>query len=87
MLQTFTCCIFSQAKKHTREVRSLTLFSRLAILTLFTCLLRKSPRVPNYFELAAIFEINWQAAFSVLSTNAPTLAISMILQLVGVSPP
>ena len=71
MLQTFTYCIFPQAKEHTREVRSLTLFSRLAILISFTHLLGKSPRVPNCFELAVIFEINWRAASGVLSTNAP----------------
>jgi len=60
MIQTFTCCTFPQAKKHTREVRSLTLFSRLEILTSFTHLFAKFPRVPNCFELAAIFEINWR---------------------------
>jgi hypothetical protein len=84
-LQTFTCCTFPQAKEHTREVRSLTLFSRLKILTSFTRLLKKSPRVPNYFELAPIFEINWCAASGVLSTNAPPLAASMIMWL-GISP-
>jgi hypothetical protein len=86
MLQTLTCCTFSQAKKHTREVRSLTLFSRLEILTSFNHLFAKSPRVPNCFELAAIFEINWHAASDVLSTNAPPLAASMILWLIGISP-
>jgi len=86
MLQTFTCCTFPQAKKRTREVRSLTLFSRLEILTSFTRLFVKSPRVPNYFELAVIFEIKWCAATGVLSTNAPPLATSMILQSVGISP-
>jgi hypothetical protein len=86
MLQTFTCCIFSQAKKRTRKVRSLTLFSRLEILTSFTCLLVKSPRVPNYFALAVIFEINWRVALGVLSTNASPLAASMILRSVGISP-
>jgi hypothetical protein len=54
MLQIFTYCTFPQAKECKREVRSLTLFSMLAILTLFTRLLRKSPRVLNYFKLAAI---------------------------------
>ena len=58
MLQTFTCCTFPQAKERTREVRSLTLFSSLAILTSFTRLLGRSQCVPNCFELAAIFEIN-----------------------------
>jgi hypothetical protein len=71
MLQTFTCCTFPQAKEHTREVRSLTLFSRLEILISFTHLFTKSPRMPNCFELAAIFEINWRVASGVLSTNAP----------------
>jgi hypothetical protein len=86
MLQTFTCCTFPQAKERTREVRSLTLFSRLEILTSFTRLFEKSPRVPNYFELAAMFEINWRAASGVLSTNAPPLAASMILRSVGINP-
>jgi hypothetical protein len=86
MLQTFTCCTFLQAKERTREVRSLTLFSRLEILTSLTRLLGKSPRVPNYFELAAIFEINWRTVSGVLSTNAPPLATSMILWSVGISP-
>jgi hypothetical protein len=27
--------------------------------------------VPNCFELAVIFEINWRATSGVLSTNAP----------------
>jgi hypothetical protein len=58
MLQTFTCCTFPRAKERTKEVRSLTLFSRLQILTSFTRLFAKSPRVSNYFELAAMFEIN-----------------------------
>jgi len=58
MLQTFTYCTFPQAKERTREVRSLTLFSRLEILTSFTRLFEKSPRVPNCFELVAMFEIN-----------------------------
>jgi len=71
MLQTFTYCTFPQAKERTREVRSLTLFSRLKILTSFTRLVAKSPRVPNCFELATMFEINWRAASGVLSTNAP----------------
>jgi len=65
MLQTFTCCTFPQAKERTREVRSLTLFSRLEILTSLTRLLGESPRVPNCFELAAIFENNWHAASGV----------------------
>ena len=43
MLQTFTCCTFPQAKERTREVKSLTLFSRLEILTSFTRLFAKSP--------------------------------------------
>ena len=43
MLQTFTCCTFPQAKERTRDVRSLTLFSRLEILTSFTCLFAKFP--------------------------------------------
>jgi hypothetical protein len=79
MLQTFTCYTFPQAKEHTREIRSLTLFSRVAIFTTFTYFLGKSPRVPNYFELAAIFEINWRATFGVFSTNTLPLATSMIL--------
>jgi hypothetical protein len=58
----------------------------LKILTSFTRLLWKSPRVPNYLELAAIFEINWHAALGVLSTNAPSLAASMILRSVGINP-
>jgi hypothetical protein len=41
--------------------------------------------VPNYFELVVIFEINWRATSSVLSTNAPPLATSMILQSVGIN--
>jgi len=86
MLQTFTCCTFSQAKERTREVKSLTLFSRLEILTSFTRLLEKSPRVPNYFELAVMFEINWRATLGVLSTNAPPLAALMILRSVGINP-
>ena len=87
MLQTFTCCTFPQAKERTREVRSLTLFSRLEILTSFTGLFVKSPRVPSCFELAAMFEINWRAASGVLSTNAPPpLAESMILWSVGINP-
>jgi hypothetical protein len=86
MLQTFTCYTFPQAKERTREVRSLTLFSRLEILTSFTCLLRKCTRVLNYFELATIFEISWRATLGVLSTNAPPLATSMIMWLVGNNP-
>jgi len=86
MLHTFTCRTFPQAKERKREVRSLTLFSRLEIFTSFTHLFEKSPRVPNCFELAAIFEINWRATSGVLSTNAPPLAASMILRLVGISP-
>ena len=86
VLQTFTCCTFPQAKEHTREVRLLTLFSKLEILTSFTCLFGKSPRVPNYFELVAIFEVNWHTASGVLSTNAPSLAASMILRSVSISP-
>jgi hypothetical protein len=86
MLQTFIYCAFSQAKERTREVRSLTLFSRLEILTVFSHFLGKSPRVPNYFELAAIFVINWHATSGVLSTNAPPLAASMILRSVSISP-
>jgi hypothetical protein len=43
MLQTFTCCTFPQAKERTREVRSLTLFSRLEILNSFIHLFGKSP--------------------------------------------
>ena len=86
MLQTFTCYTFPQAKECTREVRSLTLFSRLEILTSFTRLLEKSPCVPNCFELAVIFEINWRAASGVLSINAPQLAASMILCSVSISP-
>jgi hypothetical protein len=86
MLQTFTYCTFPQAKERTREVRSLTLFSRLEILTSFTRLFAKSPRVLNYFELDAIFEINWRVASGVLSTNAPPLAASMILRSVGINP-
>ena len=86
MIQTFTYCAFPQPKERTREVKSLTLFSRLEILTSFTRLFAKSPRVPNYFELAAIFEINWRVASGVLSTNAPPLAASMILRSVGISP-
>ena len=73
MLQTFTWC-------------TLTLFSRLEILTSFTCLLVNSPRMPNYFKLVAIFEINWHAASGVLFTNAPPLAASMILQSIGINP-
>ena len=57
----------------------------LAILTSFTHLLVKSPHVPNYFELTAIFEINWHIASGVLSTNAPSLGTSMIMRLVGIS--
>ena len=86
MLQTFTYCTFPQAKEHTREVRSLTLFSRLEILTSFTRLLGKSPRMPNYFELPAIFAINRHATSGILTTNAPPLAVSMILRPVGISP-
>jgi len=70
ILQTFTCCTLPQAKECRREVRSLTLFSRLEILTSITRLFAKSPRVPNCFELTAMFEINWRAALGVLSTNA-----------------
>ena len=84
MLQTFTCCTLPQAKEHTRKVRSLTLFSRLEILTSFTRLFAKSLRVPNCFELAAMFKINWRAALGVLSTNASPLAASMILRSVPV---
>jgi len=86
MLQTFTCCTFPQAKERTREVRSLTLFSILEILTSFSRLFKKSQRVPNCFELDAMFEINWLAASGVLSTNAPPLATSMILRSVGINP-
>jgi hypothetical protein len=86
MLQTFTYCTFPQAKECIREVRSLTLFSRLEILTSFTRLFEKSSWVPNYFELVAMFEINWCAASGVLSTNAPPLAASMILQSVSINP-
>jgi hypothetical protein len=86
MLQTFTCFTFPQAKERTREVRSLTLFSRLEILTSFTHLFEKSLWVLNYFELVAMFEINWRAASGVLSTNTPPLAASMILQSVGINP-
>jgi hypothetical protein len=86
MLQTFIRCTFPQAKEHIREVRSLTLFSRLKILTSFTRLFEKSPHVPNCFELAAMFEINWRAAAGVLSTNTLPLAASMILRLVGINP-
>jgi len=85
MLQTFTYCTLPQTKERTREVRSLTLFSRLEILTSFTRLFAKSPQVPNYFELAATFKIIWHAASSVLSTNAPPLAASMILRSVGIN--
>jgi len=74
------------SKECTREVRSLTLFSRLEILISFTRLFAKSPRLPNYFELAAMFEINWCAASGVLSTNTPPLAASMILRSVGINP-
>jgi len=73
MLQTFTCCTFPQAKERIREVRSLTLFSRLEILTSFTRLFAKSPRVPNYFELTAIFEINWRVAFGCLIYQCPSI--------------
>jgi len=86
ILQTFTYCTLPQAKERTREVRSLTLFSRLEKLTSLTHLLGKSPHVPNCFGLAAIFEINWRATSSVLSTNAPPFAASMILQSIGISP-
>jgi len=86
MPQNFTCYTFPQAKERTREVRSLTLFSRLEILTSFTLLFAKSPRVLNYFELAAKFEINWRATSGVLSTNAPPLAALMILRSVDINP-
>ena len=86
MLQTFTFYTFPQAKERIREVRSLTLFSRLEILTSFTRLFEKSPQVPNYFELAAMFEINWRAVSGVLSTNAPPLTTSMILRSVDINP-
>ena len=86
MLQAFTCCTMPQAKERTRAVRSSTLFSMLEILTSITRLFAKSPWVPNYFELAAMFEINWRAASGVLSTNAPPLAASLILRLVGINP-
>jgi len=85
MLQTFTCCTFPQAKECIRKVRPLTLFSTLEILTSFTRLFEKSPRVPNCFELATMFEINWRAASGVLSTYAPPLAASMILQSVSIN--
>jgi len=86
MLQIFTFYTFPQAKERIREVRSLTLFSRLEILTSFTRLFEKSPQVPNYFELAAMFQINWRAVSGVLSTNAPPLTTSMILRSVGINP-
>jgi len=86
MLQTLTYCTLPQAKERTREVRSLSLFSRLEILTSFTRLFAKSPRVPSYFELAAMFEITWRAASGVLSINAPPLVASMILRSVGINP-
>jgi hypothetical protein len=85
MLQTFTCCTFPQAKEGIREVR-LFLFSMLERLTSFTRLLEKSPQVPNYFKLAALFEINWRAASGVISTNAPPLVASMILRSVSINP-
>ena len=96
MLQTFTYYKLPQAQQCIMEVKSLTLFLKLAILTLFTCLLRKSPRVPNYFELAVIIEINWHATLDVLFINAPSFSDiecttifksflqSLILQLVGI---
>ena len=86
MLQIFILCTFPLAKERIREVRSSTLFLMLKILTSFTRLLWKSPRVPNYLELATIFEINWHVASAVLSTNAPSLAASMILRSVGINP-
>jgi hypothetical protein len=85
MLQTFIRCTFPQAKELIREVKSLTLFLMLAILTLFTRLLKRSSRMPNYFELAIIFEVNWCAALDVLSINAPSLVASMILRSLGIN--
>lgn len=85
MLQTFTYYKLPQAQERIMEVKSLTLFLKLVIFTLFTCLLRNSPRVPNYFELTVIIEINWHATLDVLFINAPSFSASMILQLVGIS--